>query len=31
MKLKVKSDSRSTDSKRLLKPLSNISLMELIQ
>ncbi len=31
MKLKVKSDLRSTDSKRLLTPLSNISLMELMQ
>jgi hypothetical protein len=31
MKLKVKSDLRSTDSKRLLAPLSDISLMELIE
>ncbi len=31
MKLKVKSDLRSTDFKRLLKPLSNISLVELIE
>ncbi len=31
MKLKVKSDLRSADSERLLKPLSNISLMESIE